>query len=204
MSSELWEIARLKIELDEMEHPVLRRIEVPLAIRLDDLHPVIQVAMGWENYHLYEFRVGRTVRYGIPDPDWPDSGALSVQKATLADLLAHLKRNETFHYIYDFGDDWLHTVALEALGEADPELTYPRLLTAQGQCPPEDCGGHWGYAHFLEAIADPDHEDHDDMLEWHGPGFDPMAVDEAAIQKGLAELAKPRRRKSTARKKQDS
>ena len=119
MSSELWEIARLKIELDEMEHPVLRRIEVPLAIRLVDLHPVIQVAMGWENYHLYEFRVGRTVRYGIPDPDWPDSGALSVQKATLADLLAHLKRNETFHYIYDFGDDWLHTVALEALGEAD-------------------------------------------------------------------------------------
>jgi hypothetical protein len=70
MSSELCEIVRLRIELDEMEHPVLRRIEVPLAIRLDDLHSVIQVAMGWENYHLYEFRVGRAVRYGIPDPDW--------------------------------------------------------------------------------------------------------------------------------------
>ena len=113
-------------------------------MRLDLLHLVIQVTMGWENYHLYEFRVGRAVAYGITDPDWPDSDTLSAEKATLADLIGHLKRNKTFRYIYDFGDDWFHTVKLEALVEADPELTYPRLLTAQGRCPPEDCGGPWG------------------------------------------------------------
>lgn len=190
------EIARLKIELDEMEPPVLRRIEVPQAIRLDDLHLVIQVAMGWENYHLYEFRIGRTVAYGLPDPDWPESGVLSARKATLADLLGRLKRNRIFHYIYDFGDNWLHAVKLEALVEVDPELSYPRLVTAQGCCPPEDCGGPWGYGHYLEAIADPDHEDHDDMLEWNGPDFDPNTVDEDAIRKVLAKLAKPKRKKN--------
>ena len=195
------EIARLKIELDEMESPVLRRIEVPCAIRLDELHLVIQVAMGWNNYHLYEFRLGRAVAYGIPDPNWPDSGTLSAEQATLADVLGQLKGNQTFQYIYDFGDDWLHWIKLEALVEADPELTYPRLVTARGRCPPEDCGGPWGYANFLEAIADPDHEDHEEMLEWHGPGVDPNAVDEAAISKAVARLAKPRRRKARAKRK---
>ncbi len=140
------EIARLKIELDEMEAPVLRHIEVPRAIRLADLHLVIQAAMGWENYHLYEFRVGRTVAYGLPDPDWPDQATLSAKQATLDELLGHLKRNKTFQYIYDFGDDWLHWVKLEALVAADPELAYPRLVSAQGRCPPEDCGGPWGMA----------------------------------------------------------
>ncbi len=192
------EIARLKIELDEMEAPVLRHIEVPRAIRLADLHLVIQAAMGWENYHLYEFRVGRTVAYGLPDPDWPDQATLSAKQATLDELLGHLKRNKTFQYIYDFGDDWLHWVKLEALVAADPELAYPRLVSAQGRCPPEDCGGPWGYGHYLEAIADPDHEDHDDMLDWRGPGFDPNTVDETAIRKALAKLAKPRRRKARA------
>lgn len=192
------EIARLKIQLDDMDLPVIRRIEVPLTMRLADLHLVIQIAMGWENYHLYEFRVGRAVAYGIPDPDWPESNTLSAKTATLADLLIHLKRNKTFHYLYDFGDDWMHTVKLEALAEADPEITYPRLLDAQGACPPEDCGGPWGYAHYLEAVADPDHEEHDDMIEWRGPGFDPSAIDEAAIRKEFTKFANRRKRKTKA------
>jgi Plasmid pRiA4b ORF-3-like protein len=194
------EIARLKIELDEMEPPVLRRIEVPQTIRLDDLHVVIQAAMGWENYHMYEFRVGRTVAYGLTDPDWPDTDTQSAKKATLADLIGRLKRNKTFHYIYDFGDDWLHIVKLEALVEADPEFAYPRLDTVQGRCPPEDSGGPWGYGHFLEAFSDPDHEDHDEMVDWHGPDFDPDAVDEDARRKAVARLAKSRRRKTRAKR----
>lgn len=188
------EIARLKIQLDEMERPVVRHVEVPAAIRLDELHLVIQIAMGWENYHLYEFRVGDDLAWGIPDPDWPDGGPQSAEEAALTDLLPHLKLNKTFHYLYDFGDDWLHTVKVEAVVEGDPEATYPRVLDAEGACPPEDCGGPLGYAHYLEAIADPGHENHDDMIAWRGPGFDPSAVDEAAIRKELAKF-KPRRRK---------
>lgn len=188
-------IARIKIQLDDLERPVVRRVEVPSTIRLDELHLVIQIAMGWENYHLYEFRVGRDLAWGIPDPDWPDGGPQSAEEAALSDLLPHLKRNKTFQYVYDFGDDWLHTVKVEAVIEGDPEAIYPRLLDTEGACPPEDCGGPLGYAHYLQAIADPSHENHDDMIAWRGPGFDPSAVDETAIREELATLAPRRRRK---------
>lgn len=191
------QIARLAITLDEVKPPVRRRLEVPLAIRLDRLHRVFQIAMGWENYHLYEFRVGRDTAYDVPDPDWdsPGSGSRPAAKATLADLLAHA-RTKTFKYIYDFGDDWQHTVKLEALAAPDPQTAYPRLLSAQGRCPPEDVGGPWGYAEYLEAMADPRHEHHAEMVEWRGPDFNPNAVDEAAIQRQLARLA-PRRKPKT-------
>lgn len=190
------QIARLKIQLDRMERPVVRRVEVPTTLCLDELHLVIQIAMGWENDHLYEFRVGRDPIWGIPDPDLPFLRSRDATRETLADLLPHLKRNKTFHYLYDFGDSWLHTVKVEAVATADPEATYPRLLDAEGACPPEDCGGPWGYARYLEAIADPNHEDHDDMIERGGPGFDPSVVDEATIRNQLAALA--RRRKATS------
>jgi hypothetical protein len=187
------QIARLKIQLDDMERPVIRRVEVPSTIRLDDLHLVIQIVMGWENDHLYEFRVGRDLIWSFADPDWPLLRSRDAAEEILADLLPHLKRNKTFNYLYDFGDSWLHTVKVEAVAEAGPEVDYPCLLDAEGACPPEDCGGSWGYAHHLEAIADPNHEDHDDTVARLGPGFDPSAVDEAAIRNRLAALASHRK-----------
>jgi len=191
-------IARLTIRLDDVEPEVVRRVEVPADIGLVDLHLVIQAAMGWENYHLYAFHAGRNLSWGIPDPDWPEDTTLPARKATLADVIAHLKKNKTFQYVYDFGDDWGHTIKLEAIAEAEPDVAYPRLTEARGACPPEDCGGPWGYAHLLEVLADPNHEEHDEMVEWCGPGFDPAAVNEAAIRKALAKLANHRRRKTKA------
>jgi hypothetical protein len=186
------EIARLKITLDSVEPTVMRRIEAPVDIRLDDLHLAIQMAMPWENYHLYEFRVGRTLSWGIPDPDVhgfsPDDEQLDAAKATLADLLDQAGR-KAFKYVYDFGDDWEHSIKVEAIAEGAAGVAYPRLIAAQGACPPEDVGGPWGYADYLEAIADPKHKCHAEMIEWSGPGFDPAVVDETAIQKSLAALA---------------
>lgn len=183
------DVARLKITLDEVRPRVVRRLEVPLDVRLDDLHLIVQAAMPWENYHLYEFRAGK-VAWGEPDPEWdfPGSSPLPARKATLRDLLGGTRRS--FSYVYDFGNDWRHSVRVEAIGEADPETAYPRLLTAQGRCPPEDVGGPWGYESYLEAMADPGHERHAEMIEWRGPSFDPATVDETAIRKELARLAK--------------
>lgn len=189
------DIARLTIRLDDVEPEVLRKIEVPADIRLPDLHRVIQIVMGWQDYHLHEFRVGRGPAWGTPDPSRPGDGPLPAKKAILADVLAHLKRNKTFQYVYDFGDDWVHTIKLEGLVKAEPDATYPRLIEARGACPPEDCGGPWGYAHLLDALADPDDEEHDELVEWCGPGFDPAAVNEAAIRKALAKFVNRRRGK---------
>src|SRR3954454_5169684 len=193
------QIARLAIALDEVEATVRRRIEVPLAIRLDRLHQVFQVVMGWENYHLYEFRIRRNIAYGVPDPngDFLGSSRHPASRTTLAQLVAQT-RNKTFKYVYDFGDDWQHTVKLEAIAAPEPEAVYPRLISAKRGCPPEHTGGPWGYAEYLEAMAAPNHERHAEMLEWCGPDFDPNAVDEAAIRKQLNRLTPRRKSKTTA------
>ena len=150
-------IARLKITLDDVEPGVLRRIEVPLSLRLDRLHLTIQAAMSWTNSHLYEIRA-RDVGWGIPDPDWGD-GPLDARKARLIDVLEDTGA-KTLHYIYDFGDNWGHTIKIERLIDPVPGIVYPRLIEASGRCPPEDVGGPPGYEEFLAAIMDADHERH--------------------------------------------
>ena len=191
-------IAHLKLTLDEVEPPVLRRIEVPLTIRLDRLHSALQAAMGWTDSHLYEIRV-RDVRWGVPDPDWGD-GPLDARKARLVDVLEETGA-KTLKYLYDFGDGWEHTIKVERIARAVPGLAYPRLTEAKGRCPPEDVGGPWGYADFLEAVTDPEHERHAEVVEWIGGTFDPNVVETEDHAQALAVLAKQWSQKATANRK---
>jgi hypothetical protein len=189
-------IVRLKITLDEVKPAVTRRIEVPLDIKLSDLHLVLQAVMPWSNYHLYEFRAGK-VGWGIPDADW-DDGPLDARKTTLLKVLEDTGV-KSVKYLYDFGDGWEHKIKIERIAKPEADVVYPRLIDASGRCPPEDVGGPWGYAEYLEAMADPDHERHAEMVEWRGPDFDPSIVDVASIEKGLAKLVRrPSRRKTKA------
>ena len=181
------QIARLKITLDDVEPAVVRRIEVPLGIRLDRLHAVLQAAVGWTNSHMWEFRA-RDVGWGIPDPGW-DDGPQDAAKVTLLAALEDAAV-KSLTYLYDFGDGWEHTIKVEHIGKAVPGELYPRLLEATGRCPPEDIGGPPGYAEFLEAIADPHHDRHDELSEWYAADFDPNAVNVLAIRRHLANLAK--------------
>jgi len=179
------DIARLRIEIDEVAPPVVREVEVPFAIRLDDLHFVLQIAIGWQNCHPFEFRNGDAA-WGLIDRDAHDN-PLPAERATLADLLA---LGDTFTYGYVYGEDWQHTVRLEATGPAEPGAVYPRLVSATGRCPPADIGGPPGYDVYLHALADPEHLHHDGMVEWEDPDFDPLVVDAEAIRRNLANLAK--------------
>lgn len=112
-------IARLKITLDDVKPVVLRRVEVPLAIRLDRLHHVLQIAVGWTDSHLYEFRI-RGIGFGVPDPDWSmGNDPIDTRKTT---LLAAIEDTgaKSFKYLYDFGDGWEHTVKIEKIQPATP------------------------------------------------------------------------------------
>lgn len=192
-------IARLRIILNDVEPMPMRHIEVPLKIRLDRLHEVIQAAMGWTDTHLYEFRVG-DAGWGEPDPDGIYDGPMDAKKMTLGKLLDRTA-TRTIQYVYDFGDDWDHSIRIERVGEAVPGMTYPRLLKATGACPPEDVGGAWGYEEFLEALADPDHEQHEDMVHWSGGDFDAEDAGAETIIERFERLAKkwaPRPRKPKA------
>ena len=191
-------IAHLRIKLDDVEPTVVRRVEVPLTIRLDRLHLVLQAAMGWTNSHLYEIRA-RDVGWGMPDPDY-DDGPLDASKVRLVDVLSDVGVR-SLKYLYDFGDGWEHSVRIERVTDVAPGIVYPRLTEAAGRCPPEDVGGHWGYREFLEAIVDPDHEEHAERLEWVGAPFDPADADVESLAQAVNRLAKTWARKPTASRK---
>ena len=184
-------IVRLKIELDDWDPAIWRRVEVPLTMTLRGLHDVVQAAMPFQDYHLFEFRADDK-RYAIPDPEWDSFGdktwsAKTTRLATLID-----RGVSQLAYTYDFGDDWRHTITVEQIGEADPATEYPRFIEGEGRAPPEDVGGLPGFELFLDAIADPDHEEHDDLMRWSGGSFDPETLDADAVQKRVAKLARRR------------
>ncbi len=191
-------IARLKVTLDDVKPAVQRRLEVPLTIRLDRLHLVLQAALGWTNSHLYEIKAGG-VGWGMLDPDF-DDGPLDARKARLIDVLEDVG-TKTIKYLYDFGDGWEHTIKVERVTVAVPGVAYPVLLDASGRCPPEDVGGPWGYDEFLDAMANPEHESHAEMKEWVGEDFDPKVVDVEALAASVAALAKAWTRKPSAKRK---
>ena len=124
----------------------------------------IQAAMGWTNTHLYEIRA-RDVGWSTPDADadWGND-FLDARKAGLGDVLEDLG-TKTLKYLYDFGDGWEHTIKIERFTDPEPGLVDPRLTEVSGRCPPEDCGGPWGYAELIKAIKDPKHERHDELTE---------------------------------------
>ena len=97
----------------------------------------------------------RGVRWSTPFPDQDCGGDfLDARKVKLSEVLEDVG-TKTLKYLYDFGDGWEHTIKIERLIDPEPGTLYPRLVEAKGRCPPEDIGGPWGYAEFLEAIADP-------------------------------------------------
>jgi len=188
-------IARLRIKLDDVEPAVVRRVEVPLTIRLDRLHLVLQAAMGWTNSHLYEIRA-HDVGWGRPDPYFGD-GPLDARKARLVDVLEDVGAR-SLKYLYDFGDGWEHSVRIERITDAMPGIAYPRLLEAAGRCPPEDVGGPRRYREFLDAIADPNHQEHAERLQWIGRPFDPNDVGAEALAQVVHSFAKKSARRPSA------
>ena len=176
-------IYQLKVTLKEIEPPIWRCVRVPGDYTLYDLHCVVQVVMGWEECHLHEFVIG-DARYSTlyDDVDLAED-VMEDDQATLAKVAS--SEGMKFTYVYDFGDDWKHEVLVQKILERDPAGVYPVCLGGERACPPEDCGGAPGYEEFLEAIRDPEHEEHDPVLEWIGGSFDPEAFDVKAINRML-------------------
>jgi hypothetical protein len=163
VKQEVPQLFKLKITLLGVTRPpIWRRLLVPAEIRLDRFHEVIQAAMGWEDYHMHVFSDG-AAEYGRHDPELRHR---DERRATLDGLLENA--GDRIRYTYDFGDDWEHEIVLEDVLAADPEARYPLCLAGKSACPPEDCGGAWGYEHLRAVLADSADEQHQDMLEWLG------------------------------------
>jgi hypothetical protein len=180
-------VHRLKITLRGSQPPIWRRMEVPSTIRLDWLHEVLQSAFDWENYHMWVFSTDRG-EYGEPDPGLGFRAASGVSLAGVAPTAGARLR-----YTYDFGDDWYHDILVEAVDRAAEGVAYPRCTGGRRAGPPEDSGGIGGYGYLLQILADTDHPEHAERLEWLGltsaAEFDPAAFDRAELDKLLAGTA---------------
>ena len=166
-------VYQIKVTLRGSKPPIWRRFQVASDTSLVQLHRILQCVMGWEDYHMHQFIVGG-VMYGNADA-MEDFDTVDEKTVTLDKIV----RREKFKFIYeyDFGDGWEHELLIEKILPAEDGKAYPVCLTGKRACPPEDCGGIWGYSGFLEAVQDPDHPEHEEMLDWAGGEFDPAAFD---------------------------
>lgn len=179
---------QLRIELKHVRPAIWRRILVPENVTLAKLHPILLWAMGWQGGHLHEYEIAR-LRYGIPpDDDWPASEPVHDERRFRLNQFVEsgLRR---FKYIYDFGDRWEHSVAVEDVHSRTSATPLVVCLAGENACPPEDVGGPPGYFEFLAALRDPAHAEHANMLDWIGGGsFDPTAFDLSELNARLAQI----------------
>lgn len=169
---------QLIVVLQDVTPEVWRRVVVPGHWHLGRLHTVLQYAMGWTDSHLHEFEAGG-VRYGEPGSD---SGAEVRREATARVHEVVPAVGARMLYTYDFGDDWRHDILVEANGEP---VSQASCVEGGRACPPEDCGGPWGYTEMLEAVSDPEHPEHETFGEWLDADFDPAAFDVAGVNEIL-------------------
>jgi Plasmid pRiA4b ORF-3-like protein len=178
-------IYNLTVTLLYMKPAVWRRLHVPGNTTLADLHVILQVAMGWYNCHLYEFTY-REATYGEPDPEegWLDA-VDDARRITLAKLLP--AAGVSLRYRYDFGDNWEHQIKVNGIVPPSPGTHYPRCVAGKRACPPEDCGGPWGYGNLLDRLQQPDAAVHD-RHRVDPDAFDLSEVNERLNPQFLAEM----------------
>lgn len=196
---------KLKINLENMPHSVFRRVLVPEDLNMMQLHAIIQIAMGWNFAHLFQFMDSRnnpTIKVTDNDEDAGNDlplffrGPKSVfaEEVTLKNEFLLNREGKSFWYLYDFGDDWYHKISFQKPTKKDLALFTgaPVCIEAFGACPPEDVGGPWGYAHFLLATEDKKHPQHRKLKEWAGLSarekYDPEYVDIENINENLLSL----------------
>ena len=182
------DIYQIKVTLRGTSPPIWRRLLVPANATLEQLHDVLQAAMGWDDCHMHEFGAGQR-RFGQLNPDdWSD-----VEDERTARLFSILGRvGAKALYTYDFGDTWEHTIVLEKRLPAEPNLAYPLCTGGRLACPPEDCGGIGGFYDLLEAIGDPNHDQHKELLDWPGEDYDPEVFSVDHVNRKLAYLQRRR------------
>jgi hypothetical protein len=180
---------QLKIELEGIYPPIWRRVLVPGNASLGRLHAIIQVVMGWDNDHLHNFIIGKQA-YSDPAFELDEFRGVPVldeDEALLTDIAP--RAGKALSYMYDFGDSWEHRIKVEKIQKTEPAIgSIAKCIDGARTCPPEDCGGVWGYNGMLQALRDPKHEGHKSTLEWLGEEFNPEAFDMEAINKALRQV----------------
>ena len=194
-------IYQLKVVLLGSATPIWRRLHVPADAKLDWLHAVLQVAMGWTNSHLHQFKVGEdyysdTRHHSAEFED--DLPILEERTFTLRQIAP--REQDAFRYEYDFGDSWEHEITVEKILPNMTASSSARCLEGARACPPEDCGGTPGYDDLLKILENRKHPEHKRMKEWLGRPLDAEAFDVEKTNLWLRKLKWPRVTEAQLRK----
>jgi hypothetical protein len=193
MAKELYQI---KITLDGIEPEIWRKFIVDSSTSLDEFHDIIQIVMGWENYHLYGFYINGLEYSPADDFLYLEQNAEDATSIKLKEF--GFKKNDEFQYIYDYGDSWEHTIKIEKIYEPEEGSLAPICIDGARNCPPEDCGSIYGYKNILNAIKKPTTKAAKELLEWLGDNYDPEEFNIDEINKWLN--PKKAKKKTTKRK----
>ncbi len=174
------EIYLIKIKINSITPQITREIVIDSSVLLSDFHKIIQTVMGWTNSHLHQFRVGNLI-YSQPD----EESLMECIDYTDVELQTVLNSdNKEIIYDYDFGDDWEHIITLKKTLEELPKQ-IPICISGKRNCPPEDCGGPYGYMTLLRILKNPKHKEYKEMKQWIGKKFDSEYFDIEIINKLL-------------------
>ncbi len=172
-------IYQFRVELEHVKPKVWRQIQVRGDYTFWDLHMAIQDSMGWENYHLHEFRIENPQTHEMERIGMPGTELMSLDEAEVL-CGAEVRISDYFvsdrlsaEYEYDFGDGWTHCIILEKTFDSVSPESYPRCSGGANACPPEDIGGPYGYSELLKAVKNPAHPQHEELCEWIDDDFDP-------------------------------
>lgn len=189
MATKFHHVYQFRIILENITPSIWRQIQVPETYTFWDFHMAIQDAMGWNNSHLHQFETNnpktkKNEFIGIPEDvyggDFIDFETLAGWKLYIKDYFS--EENRIIPYLYDFGDGWMHRIEYECILFKQSKQKYPVCIAGERACPPEDCGGEWGYENLLEILKNPNHEEHEEMKLWVGKKFDPEKFDASKIR----------------------
>lgn len=186
------EVLQLKISLQRSNPLIFRTILLKKETSFFELHHIFQIAIGWQNYHLFEFNLDG-YRIGLIENSEKENGygsdqVLDASTTLLSDILSVEK--DSFNYTYDFGDCWLHDVSVSVVTKKNIKITYPQCSDGALNCPPEDCGGIDGFYEILHVIQDKKHPDYKETRQWVGKKYDPLLFDKDKINKQLKQIDK--------------
>lgn len=173
------QILKLRISLEGTEPLVWREVLVPSYFTLEALHSIVQLVMGWQMSHLYDFEIDGQ-RYSEPDEfdELPS-------KSLASSISAALNGETSFRYTYDFGDSWRHLIEVKEVTTIDDGFNYPICIDGENACPPEDCGGIPGFEDLKEKLANKKDPEHKEMLRWVGGYFNPKSFDANRINRDM-------------------
>lgn len=194
-------VCELRITLQEIRPPIWRLIQIPGTLPLGSLHDALQIAMGWTNSHLHRFEKDGKC-WGVPEhlQDDDDIDIIDENRTKIIDVLT--TPGDSVLYVYDFGDNWRHTVVLEKILLISATTLRPICLAGERHCPPEDVGGTPGYEEFLQVVFEPTHEEYEHYVQWaEGPSpvnlsggrFQPEEFDVRAVNGRLSRRRWPAR-----------